>query len=161
MNSLVKKAYFDASANIDKIKQVIMLYEGAITFLKQAKQAIIEKDYEERYNKLDRVSKILTGLRDSLDFDYGEDISRILSEWYDGAILRVLSINNSDDLNMCDVCIKNLSDMKDSWEEAEKTSKENSDNKKSSEFSGENQDIKGNEAIKNYSEIQTSISVSI
>lgn len=161
MNSLIKKAYFDASANIDKIKQVIMLYEGAITFLKQAKQAIKEKNYEERYNKLDRVSKILTGLRDSLDFDYGEDISKVLSEWYDGTILRVLSINNSDDLNMCDVCIKNLSDMKESWEEAEIVSKENSDNGKSNEFSEKDQNVKVNEAIKSYSEIPTSISVSI
>ena len=64
-------AYSRANHTVPKTRQVVMLYDGAIRFMKQAIEAIGAKDYETRYHKLTRVSDILVGLQACLDFNAG------------------------------------------------------------------------------------------
>ena len=39
-------AYQRASDTVSQVGQVVMLYDGAINFIKQAKEAILEKNYD-------------------------------------------------------------------------------------------------------------------
>ena len=123
MNALFKKAYLNSTVTADGIEQVIMLYDKTIACIQQAKEAIGRKDIETRYNKLERAFRIVSGLRDALDFSKGEEVARTLSEWYDGVALRIISINKSESLDMCDLCISNLKVMRDSWADAADISK--------------------------------------
>ena len=134
MNALVKKAYLGGSATIDKIRQVIMLYDGAITALMRVKQAISEKNIEVRYNNIEKAVKILSGLKDAVDFSQGEDIAKTLVDWYDGTIFRIISINSSESFEMCDLCIKHLKQMRDSWNEADEISKAESPQEEEENF---------------------------
>lgn len=67
---------------VAKTRQVVMLYDGAIRYMQQAKQAINNKEIEERYKLLVRVSEILMGLQSALDFEQGGDVARILYDFY-------------------------------------------------------------------------------
>ncbi len=113
-------AYKKSFANVDKINQVIMLFDSAIAYIQQAKQAIIDKNIQERFNKTSKAFKIISGLRDALDHNSGGEIAAVLSDWYSGTGLRILSINRTEDLNMCDMCVKHISQMRDAWLEIEK-----------------------------------------
>ncbi len=119
------QAYKNAFANVDKLNQVIMLYDGAITSLQQAKQAITDKNIEERFNKVAKAFHIITGLRDSLDHVNGGEVAAVLTEWYSGTAMRILSINRTLDLNMCDMCIAHIKQMRDAWLDIEKQIKGN------------------------------------
>jgi len=117
------QAYKNAFASVDKTNQLIMLYDTAIASLQQARQAIIDKNIQERFNKISKVFQILTGLRDNLNHETGGEVAGILSDWYSGTSFRVLSINRTESLDMCDLCIKHIREMRDAWAEAEKINK--------------------------------------
>jgi flagellar protein FliS len=112
-------AYKNSVFSVDKVTQVIMLYDTAIASIHQAKIAIEEKDIQTRYNKLEKAFKILTGLRDALDHNAGGDFSSIMSDWYTGTAMRVISINTSCDINMCNLCIKHIKEMRTAWIEVQ------------------------------------------
>lgn len=124
MNTYIK-AYKNAFENVDKLNQAIMLFDTAIASMQQAKQAIIDKKIEERFNKLTKVFNILTGLRDALDHNANPELAKTLEDWYSATSLRVLSINRTQDLSMCDLCEKHLKEMRSAWQEVEKKTKEN------------------------------------
>lgn len=121
-------AYRNAFASVDKLNQVIMLYDGAIASIQQAKQAITNKNYEERYNKLAKAFHILTGLQNSLDFEAGGEIAEVLNNWYSQTSMRVLSINRTNDMKMCDLCIDHIKQMRDAWVDVERQIKTGSTN---------------------------------
>lgn len=114
------QAYKNAFASVDKLNQVIMLYDGAIAALQQARQAIIDKNIEERYNKVSKAFYIMSGLRDAIDHASGGEIAGVLSEWYSGTILRIITINRTNDIALCEMCIAHVKQMRDAWVEAEK-----------------------------------------
>ncbi|MHB1650907.1 MAG: flagellar export chaperone FliS [Desulfitobacteriaceae bacterium] len=63
-------------------KLLLMLYDGAIKFLAQAKKALEKKNYEEANEYNLRVQEILVELKATLDMSYGE-IPQRLSRLYD------------------------------------------------------------------------------
>lgn len=123
MNTYIQ-AYKSAFENVDKLNQAIMLFDTAIASMQQAKQAIIDKKIEDRFNKLTKVFNILTGLRDALDHNSNPELAKTLEEWYSATALRVLSINRTQDLSMCDLCEKHLKEMRSAWLDVEKKVKE-------------------------------------
>ncbi len=130
--------YRNAFQTLDKFSNLFSLYEGAIISLMQAKEAIINKDVQTRYNKIEKAYLIISGLRDCLDIENGGKVAETLKDWYTGVCYRILSINSSEDLAMCDMCIRHLKEMKDSWLEAKKTYEEE---EKSKQEAGANDDF--------------------
>ncbi len=113
------QAYKSSFANVDKINQVIMLYDTAIASMQQARQAMVDKNIEERFNKLTKAFHIINGLHDSLDHDKGGDVASALSEWYSGTSLQILTLNRTENLDVCDMCIKHIKQMRDAWVDVE------------------------------------------
>lgn len=115
MNSSLK-AYSRASHTVGKTRQVVMLYDGAIRFMKQAIEAIEAKDYETRYNKITRVSEILMGLQACLDFEAGGDSAKVLYDFYSMMDLRLFTIHRSNSIEECNAVIARLKEMRDTWD---------------------------------------------
>ncbi len=111
------QAYTNNSHMVRKTKQVVMLYEGAIRFLQQAKAAIEEQRIEDRFNMLTKASDVVTGLQLSLDKENGGDIANLLDDYYSGLDMRIMSLHQSNDLTMLDMCVRHLKMMKEAWEE--------------------------------------------
>ena len=114
--SIGVKAYSRASHTVNKTRQVVMLYDGAIRFLQHAAEAIEKKDFETRYNKLVRVSDILIGLQSCLDFEAGGSSAQIVFDFYSAMDTRVFALHRSNDLEACQAIIRELKEMRDAWD---------------------------------------------
>jgi flagellar protein FliS len=109
------KAYRNASHTVNKTRQVVMIYDGAIRFLQQAADAIEQKDYEARYNKLIRVSDIITGLQACLDFQAGGNPAKILYDFYSSVDARIFALHRTNDIEACRAIIADMKQMRDVW----------------------------------------------
>jgi flagellar protein FliS len=116
MNSNQLASYKNANYTLQKTKQIVLLYDAAIRFTRQAKQAIEEQDFGLRFELMQKVSNILAGLHSSLDFEQGGEISKVLSSFYTGLDLRIFSLNRTNNLDECDYIVNELKNMRDSWE---------------------------------------------
>lgn len=127
-------AYQEANTTVDQVQQVVMLYDGAINFVKQAKDAIVEKNYEKRYNLINKAIAIVTGLNSCLNFtEETNETAKALDEFYSMIDMRLLYIQCDDSLESCDKVISSLKRMRDAWlDVAEATRRANFLNSQSS-----------------------------
>lgn len=115
-------AYQNASHTVNEIQQVVMLYEGAIKFIKQAKEAINEKNHQEVYNLIHKAVNIISGLNSCLDFNEATDeTAKALDKFYQDIDIRLLYIICDHNLDSCDRVIEDLKFMMDAWRDVEKT----------------------------------------
>src|SRR5690606_14422491 len=114
-------AYSKAGETISLINQVIMLYEGAINFILQAKEAINEKNYEKRYNLINKAISIVTGLNSCIEFnDKTNDMALALDRYYQSIDMRLLYIQCDNSLESCDGVIRDLRIMLEAWKDVAK-----------------------------------------
>lgn len=109
------QAYAVATQTVAKTKQIVMLYDGAIRFVQQAKEAIREKRIEDRYNLLLKASDIIVGLQSCLDFENGGEIAKILYNFYSSIDNRMFTIHRTNSMDACDEIIADLKQMRDVW----------------------------------------------
>lgn len=110
-------AYAAATHTVARTKQIVMLYDGAIRQIQQAKAAIETQRIEERYHALVRACDIISGLQGCLDFENGGDIAKILFSFYANIELRIHAIHTSNQAQACDEVIADLKQMRDVWQE--------------------------------------------
>ena len=113
-------SYKNATSTVQKTKQVVLLYDAVIRFLQQAKAAIVEKNYNERLNLLEKTTNILAGLHNSLDHENGGDVAKILDSFYGDLEIRVMGVNRSNDIVECDSLIEEVKSMREAWDEIDK-----------------------------------------
>lgn len=99
----------------------LMLYNGCIRFIKQAKLAIDEKDIEKAGNSLIRAQDILQELMVTLNPDY--EISKNLYALYDYMIQRLIDANISKDKAPLDEVLELITDLRDTWIEVIKVNR--------------------------------------
>lgn len=109
-------SYQTANETVQKTRQVVMLYDAVIRFLKQAKTAIEEKNFEERMNLIQKANNIIVGLNSSIDFEKGGDISTMLHNFYSAIELRMMSLNTSNNIAACEQIIREIKMMRDAWD---------------------------------------------
>ena len=136
------EAYQQANQTIDQLQQVIMLYEGAIGFVKKAKEAIEAQDFQERYNMIERVLKITAALTSELEFnEQTNETAQALDNYYQGLEQRLLNIQCTDSLEDCDSVIRDLNVMLNAWRQVSQAPTEKAtDQLSDSEASSENED---------------------
>ena len=111
----VVKAYSQASHTVPKTQQIVMLYDGALRFMMQAREAMERGDIETRYNKLVRVGDIIMGLQASLDFEAGGNVAQVLYDFYSVIDMRILALHQQSNVQECDSIIQDLRDMRMAW----------------------------------------------
>ncbi len=116
------QAYSLATRTVAKTRQVVMLYDGAIRFIKQAKEAIAENRIEDRFKLLLKASDIIVGLQSSIDFENGGEVAHTLHRFYTQISTRILSVNfDRDGEKVCDTLIDDLKQMRDVWSTIDST----------------------------------------
>jgi flagellar protein FliS len=111
------KAYAAATQTVARTKQIVLLYEGAIRFLQQAREAMVENRIEDRYKLLIKASDIIGGLQACLDFDQGGQIAHILYGFYASIDGRIFSVHRTGSIDTVDQIIIELRQMRDVWQE--------------------------------------------
>jgi len=103
-----------------KEKILLMLYEGAIKFVKLAKKAIDEKNIPERAVMVGRAMDIVFELRNTLDFKVGGDIAVQLEQLYNYTVDELTNANLNNDVKHLDNAISVLETLYTGWTEAVK-----------------------------------------
>lgn len=102
-------------------KLTLMLYNGAIKFCNQAKEAIENKDISEAHRLIVRSQDIIEQLQASLDDKY--PVSEYFNQVYDFINYQLIEANINKDTDNIDVAIEFIREIRDTWEEAMKLAK--------------------------------------
>lgn len=95
---------------------VIMLFEGAIKFVKLARKDIEENNIAGANYNLGRAQDIIAELDQSLDISY--DISESLDDVYDFLYRQLVDANIKKDVKLLDGVESMLDELKDTWSQA-------------------------------------------
>lgn len=98
-------------------KLVLLLYDGAIRFLKQAEEACEAKDWNKCSNNLLRVQEIITELQASLNREDGGELAVNLFLLYDFMLRRLVEANIKKDVLLIAEVRNLLSELRDTWQQ--------------------------------------------
>lgn len=101
-------------ATADPARLVLMLYDGAIRFATQGREAVEQGDFEAANRHLGRAQDIVTELAASLDFDAGE-ISVNLEQLYEFINRRLVEANVKKDTAPLGEALNLLQELRDAW----------------------------------------------
>ena len=115
MNSY-QNVYFQNQVKTANREQIlIMLYDGAIRFLRQAREASENGKRAVKSEKTSKVVNILTELSSTLDFEKGGDMAVQLDSVYWYMIKELIRSNMQDDSKPLSVAETILVDLRDGW----------------------------------------------
>ncbi len=98
-------------------KLVVMLYQGAIRFLKQAEDDIRRKDIVNKSQSVDRAMAIIQHLQGTLDLDKGGEVAADLDRLYTYFSTRIFDGSAKLDLKAFEEVIQLLTVLLSAWEE--------------------------------------------
>lgn len=99
-------------------KILIMLYAGAINFLKKAKIAIQEKNSREANKNIISAENIILEFMSTLDLDIGGDLAKKLYSLYEYLYRRLVDANMKRKPEYIDEVLRHLERLKDTWVKA-------------------------------------------
>ena len=102
----------------DRGRLLLMLYEGALRFLRRARKSLYDRDLEGANNNLLRAEDIVSELMASLDLENGGKIADGLFRLYDYMYRLLLEANLKKDPQPLDQVEKMLEELRDTWKEA-------------------------------------------
>lgn len=124
-------AYRAAEETAVGANQIPVLYEGAIRYMCQARDAIERKDYEARFNLVNKAAAIITGMRECLNVEEGsKDVAhvvQVLDEYYNMIDVQMLTLHSNDSLELCDMIISSLKQLHGAWKNVAAEYNRNSD----------------------------------
>ncbi|PLX71045.1 MAG: flagellar export chaperone FliS [Denitrovibrio sp.] len=122
-----------------KGKLVLLLYDGAIKFMRVSKKAIEENNIQEAHNNIMKAQNIIYELMSTLNMDVGY-ISRNLMRLYDFMIWQLIEANKEKSKEKVDSVINLMSSLREAWKEVvqkeEGSSKQEQEEGKSINFAG-------------------------
>ena len=108
-------AYGQAAATLAPARQIVLLYDGAMQRIKEARRALEQGRVNERYIAVAKASAIVEALQACLDHERGGEIARNLDRIYTYIAFRLQRINLYGDLAVCDELVLRLGELRASW----------------------------------------------
>ncbi|MFA9478608.1 flagellar export chaperone FliS [Phycisphaerales bacterium AB-hyl4] len=94
----------------------LMLYDGAIKFCRQGRDAIGRQDFEGSYTALSRAQKIVLELSSSLKHDADPELCKRLAALYTYIYRRLVDANTTRDLDAIDEAIRLIEYERETWQ---------------------------------------------
>ena len=111
-------------------KLLLMLYDGAIKFTKQAIKGIKEENYELKNNALNRVQAILSEFQATLDHDQDPELTANLDALYDYMNRRLIEGNVENNTDPIKEVLDMLKELRETWQQAANKIKKDKQEKK-------------------------------
>lgn len=108
-------AYGQAVETISPAKQIVMLYDGVLRHITNARSAIGDRRINDRFVAVQKATLILEGLHGCLDHEKGGEIAPQLDQLYTHFIFRLQAINVEDDPVICDELLGQIGELRESW----------------------------------------------
>ena len=93
-----------------------MLYNGALRFMTEGREALEKKDFEEANTALQKAQNIITEFRVTLNMEY--DIAHQLMPLYNYVYDRLVEANLKSDVEKIDEAKHIISELRDAWAKA-------------------------------------------
>ena len=93
----------------------LMLYNGCLKFIKQGRQAILDKNIEEKNTSLLKVQEIIRELMATLNMEY--EISHQMMLMYDYILNRLIEANVNNNLEALDEASSHIKEFRDTWQQ--------------------------------------------
>lgn len=120
MNPYLKQYRQTQIDTTPKEQILLMLYDGAVRFLHQAKAGFAEKDIEKIHNNLIKVQNIITEFEATLDMETGGEFAKNLYSLYEFMSRQLTIANIRKDEAALEIVIKHMTELRDTWREAVK-----------------------------------------
>ncbi len=93
----------------------LMLYNGCLKFIAQAKKAIEEKDIEARNTNLLKAQKIIQELMVTLNMEY--EVAKSMMTMYDYIYRRLVEANIKSDMSILEEVEGYVKEFRDTWKQ--------------------------------------------
>jgi len=93
----------------------MMLFDGALRFAEQARLALQSKNFEQSYDLISRVQRILLELQCSLKHDIAPDLCGKLAALYNYSYRKLIEANVRHDVASLDAAINILKYQRETW----------------------------------------------
>ncbi len=111
-------AYKNTQINTASREQILlMLYDGAIKFMKQSREAMENNNYEKSHNKNLKAQDIVTELMASLDMDVMGETGDNLYRLYDFTLHSLVQSNVKKDPQFIEQALEVMEDLYSAWDE--------------------------------------------
>jgi flagellar protein FliS len=97
------------------LELVVMLYDGAIRYVNDARDAVERNDVVARTRAVSRALAIVTELQNTLRIEDGGDVARELDRLYTYLTARLLDVNVKRDRKALDEVHRLLMTVRDGW----------------------------------------------
>ena len=97
---------------------ISMLYDGALNFLVQMKQAILEENHKVRDDAFGRVQAILQELQHSINYEEGGEIAKSLASLYSFMLKHLFESNLKSDASGVEAIREMIWELRTAWQEA-------------------------------------------
>lgn len=94
----------------------LMLYNGALRFMTEGRDALEKKDFEEANTALQKAQNIITEFRVTLNMEY--DIAHQLMPLYNYVYDRLVEANLRSDVSKIDEAKHIITELRDAWAKA-------------------------------------------
>ena len=92
-----------------------MLFDGAIRYALDGRQAILDKDFERTYENLSRAQRIVMEMQSGLRPDVNAELSGQMSSLYDFIYRKLVDASVKRDVGSIDDAVKILRHLRESW----------------------------------------------
>ena len=93
----------------------LMLYDGAIRFGEQARVALEARNYEQSYNMIARVQRIITEMNSALKHDVAPELCKKLASLYNYIYRRLVEANVDHTIKSLDEALTLLRYQRETW----------------------------------------------
>ena len=106
-----------ASFEADPIRQIVMLYDGAIKFLNAAAMDIESANFESKAYHTNRALDIVDYLQSIIDLEKGGEVGRSFDDLYTKVRLVILKASAAPDAAMMRTAAELLRPVRNAWEQ--------------------------------------------
>ncbi|QFT90639.1 Flagellar protein FliS [Bacillus sp. THAF10] len=100
----------------------LMLYNGALKFMKMAKKGIEEKNIEMKNTNLIKAQKIIQELMVTLDTS--QEVGKSMMIMYEYMLRRLIDANVKNDVKVVEEVESHMTDFRDAWKQVIQTSRQ-------------------------------------
>lgn len=101
----------------DPKKLILMLYDGAIRFLEQARAGVLSGDIRRRGENLSKVIAIIGELNSCLNMEAGGETSEFLRGLYLYMLTELPKVSLNNDMEIVDKSMRYLKELRKIWEQ--------------------------------------------
>jgi flagellar protein FliS len=97
------------------VQLVVMLYDGALRFCGEARDAILRRDVAAKGKALSKAIAIVGELQGTLDLERGGDVAVSLHQLYSFLTDRLMAASFSQSVEPLDQAVRVLTNLRDGW----------------------------------------------